>query len=102
MNTPVLIPYTLRVRANDYCKQMEAIAGCDPATERRTRQAVTARTMVCYALLLKGYTEHAIGAIMGWDHSTINHYRKKMYDFLYTPGYDAERELWNKFKTAIR
>lgn len=101
MNTPALIPYTLRVRANNYCVRMAEIIGYDPSAESRLRPVVTARAMVCYRLLLEGFTEHAIGATLGWDHSTINHYRKKMADILHLPGYGQERDIWKTFNDSI-
>lgn len=101
MNRPTLIPYTLRVRANNYCALMKDLIGVDPAAESRIRPAVTARTFVAYRLLNEGFTEHAIGATLGWDHSTIHHYRRKMEAILHSPGFRTERELWYKFNEAI-
>ena len=101
MNKPAPIPYTLRVRANNYCARMAEIIGYDPSAESRLRPVVTARAMVCYRLLLEGFTEHAIGATLGWDHSTIHHYRRKMEAILHSPGFSQERELWYKFNEAI-
>lgn len=101
MNKPTLIPYILRKKAEHYTRTMEQVAGCDPLAESRTRPIVTARTFVAYRLLMEGFTEHAVGAILGNDHATINHYRRKAVTMLTAPGYDAERELWKKFNQAI-
>lgn len=101
MNKPTLIPYILRSRADHYCKTMAQLAGVDPVAESRCRAVVTARTLVAYKLLLDGFTEHAVGATLGWDHSTINHYRNTAPAMLKAPGYDAERELWQSFNQAI-
>lgn len=101
MNAPVLIPYILRTTTAYLCRVMREVSGCDPAEESRRRPVVTARTFVAYRLMQQGFTEHAIGAVMGWDHSTVNHYRRKASFMLTAPGYDAERELWNKFNKAI-
>lgn len=101
MNSPSLIPYTLRVRANRYCRAMERAIGVDPVKESRKREVVTARTFVAYRLLLEGFTEHAIGAVLGWDHSTINFYRRRAVTMLNAPGYDTEREIWKLFNEKI-
>ena len=97
MNKPVLIPYILRSKANYYCRVMEQAADLDPMEESRRRPVVTARAFIAYRLLLEGFSEHAVGSVLGWDHSTINHYRQRAATMLSAPGYTAERELWNKF-----
>ena len=80
---------------------MEMAASCNPMEESRRRPVVTARCLLAYRLLLEGFTEHAVGAVLGWDHATINHYRRKAATMLSAPGYDAERELWHKFNETI-
>ena len=80
---------------------METVSGYDPVEESRKRIVVSCRMMVAYALLLEGWTEHDVGIALGWDHSTIHHYRNRFMEMLTTPGYDAEMEIWRKFKTAI-
>lgn len=101
MNKPTVISYILRKTAAYYCHKMQEVSGCDPAEESRRRPVVVARTFVAYRLLLQGFTEHAVGAALGWDHSTINVYRRRADEMLNTPGYDAERQLWDKFNQAI-
>ena len=101
MNNNAFIPPELRYKAKRFCDIMLEISGADPSQERKFRPVVMARVMVAYALLLDGYTENAIGNVLGWDHSTINHYRGKMNDILSSPGYEAERELWEKFRERI-
>lgn len=101
MNTPNIIPYILRETAAHYCQQMREVSGYDPTEETRRRPVVVARTFVAYRLLLEGFTEHAVGAVLGWDHATINRYRRMADDMLNIPGYPAERELWDKFNQAI-
>lgn len=101
MNKPALIPYILRSKANTYCHAMAQAADLDPMEETRRRPVVTARAFIAYRLLLEGFTEHAVGAVLGWDHATINHYRRKAATMLSAPGYTAERELWHKFNETI-
>ena len=90
-----------RERAEEICRKMEELSGFNPTAETRKRGVVTCRVMVSYVLLLEGWTEHQVGCVLGWDHSTINHYRRKFEDMMTQPGYEYERELWNKFKQAI-
>ena len=101
MNKPVLIPYILRSKANVYCRAMEHLVGVNPVQESRRRPVVTARAFIAYRLLMEGFTEHAVGAVLGWDHSTINHYRQRAATMLSAPGYTAERELWTRFNETI-
>ena len=101
MNNLVFIPPLLRERAEKYCDIMQKIAGVDPLEDTRHRPVVIARTMVANALLQDGYTLHAVGTILGVDHATVNHYRKRFQDIESTPGYEAEREIWNRFKRRI-
>ena len=101
MNKNFIIPTALRRRAQQLCDTMQEISGYDPAEDSRKRPVVTARIFVCYVLLLEGWSEHRIGITVGWDHSTINYYRKRMVEILTLPGFDAERELWEQFKKAI-
>ena len=101
MNDHCIIPQVLRDRTHYLCDKMLEISGHDPGEDTRRRPAVTARVFVTQVLLLEGWSEHQIGNVLGWDHSTINHYRKKFRTFMEAPGYAAERKLWNKFKTTI-
>lgn len=102
MNNDVLIPYILRTTAQHICRVMKEVSGHDPLDETRRRPVVIARTFVAYRLLLGGFSEHAVGKILGWDHSTVNHYRRRAAAFLTMPEYyQAENELWKKFNEAI-
>lgn len=101
MNREEYISYWKRERADHLVDTMKELTGINPVEESRKRSVVSCRTMVANVLLLEGWTEHQIGAALGWDHSTINHYRKKFEAMMTTPGYDAEKEIWRKFKEAI-
>ena len=101
MNKDCLIPYILRSKSAYYCDTMERVSGVNPAEESRRRAVVTARVFTAYRLLLEGFTETAVGCVLGWDHSTVHHYRRRAAAMLSAPGYDAERELWNQFNKAI-
>lgn len=97
MNNAGYIPKQLRIRAKRLCRVMFSVSGVDPMEESRKRPVVYARMMVAYALLREGNTEHSVGTVLGWDHSTINYYRSAMDDILSSPGYAKERELWDTF-----
>ncbi len=91
----------LRDLAERLCSVMLEVSGVDAMQETRRRPVVMARVMVANALLAEGYTEHAVGAVLGWDHATIHHYRNRMEAVLTTPGYEDERDLWKRFKRSI-
>lgn len=101
VNAPALIPYTLRSRANRYCAVIRRLSGFDPSEESRRRPVVTARAFVAYRLALEGFTEHAVGAVLGWDHATIHYYCRRADTMLHTPGYEAEQTLWTQFNDKI-
>lgn len=101
MNYECPIPAILRYRSKYLCEKMSDLSGIDPAEESRRRPAVTARVFVVRVLMLEGWSINQIGNVLGWDHSTIVHYRKKFFTFMEAPGYDAERELWEQFKKTI-
>lgn len=91
----------MRERAELLCKTMEELTKYDPREKTRKRVAVIPRMMVCYELYLEGYTQTAIGIVMGKDHSTIHSYLTKICDMLRYPGYQAEQDLWKKFNKKI-
>lgn len=101
MNGEMLPNPRLREMAERLCAVMLEVSGVDATQETRRRPVVMARVMVANALLAEGYTENAVGAVLGWDHSTVHHYRRRMSEMLTAPGYDAERIIWNNFKQRI-
>ena len=101
MNAYMFLPIHLRDKAERYCAAMQETAGVDPLESSRRRPVVMARMMVANALLLDGYSLHAVGTILGMDHSTISHYKDRMGDVLKAPGYEAERSVWEQFKKKI-
>lgn len=101
MNGMVLLPPRLRERAGRLCAVMKDMIGVDATEGTRKRPVVIARMIVACALLEEGYTETAVGTVLGWDHSTINHYRRRMKEMLTAPGYDAERGLRERFRKMI-
>lgn len=97
MNERIPVSSQLFDRARQLCREMRELTGYDPAEESRRRWVATGRAMVAFRLLMEGGTEHAVGNALGVDHSTINHYRKKVPGWLETPGYEQEQEIWTEF-----
>lgn len=95
--TPILISESLRQKYKDYCSFMQEITGEDPEKKTRIRIYVTMRSMIAYRLSIEGSPLLHIGYVMDKEHSTIRHYINKVIDFFTYPGFDSERELWDKF-----
>ena len=95
--TPILISESLRQKYKDYCSFMQEITGEDPEKPSRVRIYVTMRAMIAYRLASEYYPLLHIGYVMDKEHSTIRHYINKVIDFFTYPGFDSERELWDKF-----
>lgn len=73
------------------------IMGTDPLAQGRKRDLVTARTILACGLYAEGFTETDIGRALRKNHSTVNWYRKRGNQFS-MPGWEAEMDLWEKFK----
>lgn len=95
--TPILISESLQQKYKDYCSFMQEITGEDPEKKTRIRIYVTMRSMIAYRLSIEGSPLLHIGYVMDKEHSTIRHYINKVIDFFTYPGFDSERELWDKF-----
>ena len=95
---PGLIPKELQVRTVKLCNTLLEVSGLDAFERRRTREAVTARAFLAMELRREGYTVTEIGFALNKNHSTITHYLAIMETILSSPGYETEREIWNKFK----
>ena len=95
--TPILISESLQQKYKDYCSFMQEITGEDPEKKSRIRIYVTMRSMIAYRLSIEGSPLLHIGYVMDKEHSTIRYYINKVLDFFTYPGFDSERELWNKF-----
>ena len=80
---------------------VESIAGANPLASNRSRPVVLARTLLANALLLKGGTENSVGEEMGYDASTIHHYRQLLRD---AQKYGTDPYLlrdWKKLKNTL-
>ena len=96
-----LIPQKFKQRAKELKEKMKLVSGYDAEANTRERPFVTARTMIAHVLIEEGCTFQQTGQLLGRNHSTIVHYEKNMAAYLSSPGYEAERELWERFKKEI-
>lgn len=92
-------PTHYATRSQELIKACQGVTGCTLVS--RTPRAVWTRAMVAYQLLLEGYTQQECGAILGKDHSTINHYKNKVTSALCTAGYADIQYLWKQFQNSI-
>ena len=97
----ILIPQKYRDLAEKLRQVMLELTGVDACKQTRARAVVVPRAMVAWILVSEGCTTFQAGALLGKNHATISHYKDLMADFLSSPGYDAERELWTKFQERI-
>ena len=101
MEEEVLMPQKFKERAKELKEKMKDVSGCDAGANTRERPYVVARAMIAHVLIEEGCTFQQTGQLLGRNHSTIVHYEKNMAAYLSSPGYEAERELWEKFKKEI-
>jgi len=97
----VLMPQRFKERAAELIGKMKKLSGFDAGANTRARPCVVARVMVAHILIAEGCTLHQAGRLLGRNHTTIIHYEKLMTAYLSSPGYDAERELWDRFLKEI-
>lgn len=100
MNERTLITPGLRNRTIFLRAVLLELSGLDAFGKDRSRASSTARMMVAQQLYKEGNSELDIARVLGRNHSTIHYYRVKM-DLLNLPGYEAERDIWKKFKERL-
>lgn len=62
---------------------------------RRDRLSVTVRSSVALKLSEEGWSEAAIGRVLGKNHATVHHMKERMRDMLSLPGqYPEAAEIW--------
>jgi len=85
-----------------YVGIMSGLLGRDILERCRERMLVWARYMVCYQLILDGYSQENIGKWMKMDHSTVCHGKRQVANMLEMPSmYPEEIGLWKKFKELL-
>lgn len=94
-----MISRKLQDRLAQLRRIMLDISHIDPLIKSRKRDVVTVRMMVAHTLYEEGATEPQIGRLLGITASTVHHYKDRFLA-LYVPGWEAERELYNRFKAA--
>ena len=82
---------------------MAKVIGMDSVSYfNRDSSDVWARAMIAFQMLKEGYTTTEIGRQMMKDHSTIQHYKKKMEDVFSIPeAYRDILTIWDKFLERI-
>ncbi len=96
-----MISDALRARMEELCTIMQDVSGIDPMKESRKWDIVSARMMVAYQLLMEGISGVKVAELINKDHSTIVYYKNRM-EAMWSPGWSAELELWNKFKNRLK
>lgn len=95
-----MISDSVRARMKELCDIMQEVSGVNPLIKSQKRVAVAARMMVSCRLVDEGVPALHIEQALGWNHATISHYKDRM-DMIWYPGWEAERELWLKFKAKL-
>lgn len=96
-----LISTKAQIRAETLRNVMLEISGEDILEDSRKRSVVISRAMVSYELVLEGFAIKTIGKLIGRNHATVVYYRRLVEGYLSIPGYDLEKEIWEKFKERI-
>lgn len=89
-----------RKRADYLCSVMKGISGLDPKVKSRCSDVVSVRCMVACQLMKEGMTSLDVAELFGKTHPTILYYKWRFLSF-FSPGWEQEHELWEKFKKAI-
>ena len=95
-----MISEAKKERAAYLCSVIKDLSGMDPLEDSRKRDVVSVRMMVAMQLYLEKFREKEIAELLHRDRVSIYHYEERWHA-LYMPGWEAERELWEKFKKAI-
>lgn len=101
MNTPCLISPAMRDHVGKLCDVMQEVSGYDPRKRTRLRPVFVARAIVCDRLLCEGWTEAAVACVMNMNHSTVHYYREVVSGWEILPGFGAERDLLDRYLTAL-
>lgn len=90
-----------RERADRLCQVIKELSGYDPNDNSRRQDVVTVRAMVAYQLLSEGFSSVKVAEYFGMNHSSILNYKERWLAF-FMPGWEAERDLWEKFRRSIQ
>lgn len=80
---------------------VESTCGTDPLTPGRARPVVLSRTLLANALMYQGRKEEDVAEIIGYDRSTIHHYRVLLRDAEKYNNDPALMGYWRKLKTTL-
>lgn len=90
-----------RIMAERLIAVMRDLTGTDPLERSRRRDLVAARMMIAFVLAKDGASEPAIGELLGMNHTTIHYYITERMPRITLPGWEAEYDIWLKFKKAV-
>lgn len=76
------------------------LCGGDALSRSRRHENVTAKTLMIRQLYREGWRLPEMCEILKLNHSTVIYHHNRG-EFINLPGWDAEKELWNKFNTII-
>lgn len=89
-------------RLSRLAEVMEAVSGCDVKEKTRQAEFIRARVVFIFVARAEGFSQCAIGAFLGLDHSTVHYLERKMRDALAMPAaFQDYIALYNQFTTAI-
>lgn len=100
LQSPEVTSAEQRIRA--LATVLNGLTGKDVLEKTRRAEIVEARMVLCYVCRMEGFSQHAIGEVLGLDHSTIHYLEKKMLvAFEYPRQYEGAVTLYNKLTNAI-
>lgn len=85
-----------------YVGIMSGLLGRNVMERSREHMLVWARYMICYKLLMSGYSQPKVGKELNLNHATVCHGKKQVETMLKYPGmYPEETCLWEKFTSLL-
>ena len=85
-------------------KTMENVTGYSIDMQSREARFIFARDCIVYQMIKRNtFTLKEIGKMIGKDHSTVSHIKKKMNEMIGDVRfYPSENKLWNDFQQQIK
>lgn len=83
---------------------MENVIGYSIEMQSREPRFIVARDCIVYQMIKRNtFTLEEIGQMIGKDHSTVSHIKKKMNEMIGDVRfYPSENKLWNDFQQQIK
>lgn len=78
-------------------KVLDEMGITDYSSKSREHRNVIARIIIANVLIRRGYTGYGIGVVLNKKHSSVDHYRLLLNDWLDFPQYyEEELAIWHK------